>query len=79
MRTAITAALVALLLSGCTYWNTAQKVIGRVLNFHRVMAHSPQALTGYLALSTAMKGMKLNRKLRELAYLRTAQLNNCQY
>ncbi len=58
---------------------TAQKVIGRVLNFHKLVAHSPAALTGFLALSTAMKEMKLNRKLRELAYLRTAQLNRCQY
>ena len=58
---------------------TAHKVIGRVLNFHRLVAHSPAALTGYLALSTALKEMVLDRQLRELAYLRTAQINRCQY
>jgi alkylhydroperoxidase family enzyme len=57
----------------------AEKVIGRVLNFHKVVAHSPRALSGYLMLSEALKEMKLDRKLRELAYLRTAQLNRCPY
>jgi AhpD family alkylhydroperoxidase len=32
-----------------------------------------------VTLSVALKEMKLDRKLRELAYLRTAQLNRCQY
>jgi 4-carboxymuconolactone decarboxylase len=57
----------------------AEKVIGRILNFHKVVAHAPKALAGYLALSEAQREMKLDRKLRELAYLRTAQLNSCQY
>jgi len=60
-------------------YDTAQKVVGRVLNFHKVVAHSPRALEGYVTLSVALKDMKLDRKLRELAYLRTAQLNHCDY
>lgn len=60
-------------------YDTAQKVVGRVLNFHKVVGHSPRALEGFVTLSVAMKEMKLDRKLRELAYLRTAQLNRCQY
>lgn len=60
-------------------FDTAQKVVGRVLNFHKVVAHSPRALEGYVMLSVALKDMKLDRKLRELAYLRTAQLNHCDY
>lgn len=60
-------------------YDIAQKVVGRVLNFHRVVGHSPRALEGFVTLSVAMKEMKLDRKLRELAYLRTAQLNGCQY
>jgi alkylhydroperoxidase family enzyme len=60
-------------------YDTAQKVVGRVLNFHKVVGHSPRALQGFVTLSVAMKEMKLDRKLRELAYLRTAQLNGCQY
>ncbi len=57
----------------------AEKYIGRVLNFHRLVGHSPQALTGFLALSNALRKMQLDRRLRELAYLRTAQLNACRY
>jgi alkylhydroperoxidase family enzyme len=60
-------------------YDTAQKVVGRVLNFHKVVAHSPRALEGYVMLSVALKEMRLDRKLRELAYLRTAQLNGCHY
>ncbi len=60
-------------------YDTAQKVVGRVLNFHKVVAHSPRALEGYVTLSVALKEMRLDRKLRELAYLRTAQLNHCRY
>lgn len=60
-------------------YNTAQKVVGGVLNFHKVVGHSPKALEGYVTLSVALKEMRLGRKLRELAYLRTAQLNRCQY
>jgi alkylhydroperoxidase family enzyme len=60
-------------------YDTARKVVGRVLNFHKVVAHSPRALEGYVMLSVALKEMRLDRKLRELAYLRTAQLNRCHY
>jgi alkylhydroperoxidase family enzyme len=60
-------------------YDTAQKVVGRVLNFHKVVGHSPRALQGFVTLSVALKEMRLDRKLRELAYLRTAQINRCQY
>jgi len=57
----------------------AERYVGRVLDFHRLVAHSPEALTGFLAMSNALRRMRLDRRLRELAYLRTAQLNRCQY
>jgi alkylhydroperoxidase family enzyme len=57
----------------------AQRYIGRVLNFHRVVGHSPEALEGFLGLSNALRKMRLDRRLRELAYLRAAQVNHCQY
>ncbi len=60
-------------------YDTAQRVVGQVLNFHKVVGHSPRALEGFVTLSVALKEMRLDRKLRELAYLRTAQLNDCQY
>ncbi|MBI4607471.1 MAG: carboxymuconolactone decarboxylase family protein [Candidatus Rokubacteria bacterium] len=62
-----------------TVYDTTQKAIGRVPNFHKVLAHSPKALTGYLGLSAALREMKLDAKLRELAYLKSAQLNHCHY
>jgi alkylhydroperoxidase family enzyme len=60
-------------------FETAQRVVGQVLNFHRTVGHSPRALDGFVTLSVALKEMQLDRKLRELAYLRTAQLNHCSY
>jgi alkylhydroperoxidase family enzyme len=66
-------------ISNGQYYDTAERVVGRVLNFHKVVAHSPRVLEGYVMLSVALKDMKLDRKLRELAYLRTAQLNRCDY
>lgn len=62
-----------------TVYDTTQKAIGRVPNFHKVLAHSPKVLTGYLALGGAFREMKLDAKLRELAYLKTSQLNRCHY
>ena len=60
-------------------FDTVRRVVGSVLKFHRVVGHSPRALEAYATLSVALKEMRLDRKLRELAYLRTAQLNRCQY
>jgi alkylhydroperoxidase family enzyme len=60
-------------------YDTTQKAIGRVPNFHKVLAHFPKALTGYLGLGAALREMKLDPKLRELAYLKTSQLNRCHY
>ena len=62
-----------------TVYDTTQKAIGRVPNFHKLLAHSPKALTGYLGLSAALRELKLDPKLRELAYLKAAQLNHCHY
>lgn len=50
-----------------------------MLNFHRLIGHSPEALDGFLAASNALRKMRLDRRLRELAYLRAAQVNHCQY
>lgn len=60
-------------------YDNTQKAIGRVPNFHKVLAHSPKALTGYLALGGALREMKLDARLRELAYLKTSQVNHCHY
>lgn len=60
-------------------YDATQKAIGRVPNFHKVLAHAPKVLTGYLGLGGALREVKLDPKLRELAYLKTSQLNRCHY
>lgn len=49
-----------------------------VPNIFRTMGHAPDVLSATLALDQAIQG-ELDPKLRELAYLKTSKLNNCQY
>jgi alkylhydroperoxidase family enzyme len=51
---------------------------GAVPNIFRTMGHAPEVLEGTLGLNKAIQS-SLDPKLRELAYLKTAQLNNCHY
>lgn len=60
-------------------YDTMQKTVGRVPNFHRILAHFPKGLRGYLGLGGALRETKLDPKLRELAYLKTSRLNRCDY
>jgi uncharacterized peroxidase-related enzyme len=50
-----------------------------VPNVLRVMAHSPEMLEGFLALNGTLSKTKLDGKLRELAYIKTSELNGCDY
>ena len=50
-----------------------------VPNVLRVMAHSPALLEGFLALNSALPKTELDGKLRELAYIKTSELNGCAY
>jgi uncharacterized peroxidase-related enzyme len=50
-----------------------------VPNFLRILAHSPGVLEGFLALNGALNKMKLDPKLRELAYIRVSEINSCGY
>ena len=56
---------------------TAEQAVGKVLNLHKVIAHSPRALDGYVTLNLAFQEMRLDRRLREIAYIRVAYLNRC--
>jgi len=56
-----------------------EKKLGAVPNVFRVMAHSPELLEGFLALNRALPKTKLDAKLRELAYIKTSELNGCAY
>jgi alkylhydroperoxidase family enzyme len=55
-----------------------QAKMGKVLNMFRTMGHAPEVLQATLALNQAIQ-KDLDPKLRELAYLKTTQVNNCNY
>ncbi len=53
---------------------------GKVPNFFGVMAHHPTALKSFLPFYGAvMQEGTIEPKLKELAYLKTTQLNGCEY
>ena len=56
-----------------------EKKIGAVPNVFRAMAHNPEMLEAFLALNATLPKTKLNGKLRELAYIKTSELNGCDY
>jgi uncharacterized peroxidase-related enzyme len=56
-----------------------EKKIGSVPNVFRTMAHNPEMLEAFLALNATLPKTKLDGKLRELAYIKTSQLNDCDY
>ena len=53
---------------------------GKVPDFFGVMAHRPAVLKNVLALNGSIMGKgTIDAKLKELAYLKTSTLNECQY
>lgn len=62
-----------------TVFEGMEKKIGAVPNVFRVMAHSPEMLEAFLALNATLPKSKLEGKLRELAYIKTSELNHCEY
>ena len=52
---------------------------GHVTNFLKVLARSPELFHGFLAINGSLGKFSLDRKLRELAYLYTSELNGCDY
>jgi len=56
-----------------------QKKLGAVPNVFRAMAHNPDMLEAFLALNATLPRTQLNGKLRELAYIKTSELNECDY
>jgi uncharacterized peroxidase-related enzyme len=63
-----------------TYDAVASQV-GIVLNLFKAMAHSPEALKGFLKLDAALRHgvIELDPKLKELAYLAVSMRNGCDY
>lgn len=57
-----------------------EKSYGMIPNIFKGMAHSPGLLGTFLSFFGALlEQTKLDPKLRELAYLKTSKLNNCNY
>jgi uncharacterized peroxidase-related enzyme len=56
-----------------------EKKLGVVPNVFRAMAHNPEMLEAFLALNATLPRTKLEGKLRELAYIKTSELNACDY
>jgi alkylhydroperoxidase family enzyme len=59
-------------------FQTLKAKMGKVLNFFRTLGHAPEILQATLAFNQAIQ-KDLDPKLRELAYLKTTQLNHCNY
>lgn len=58
---------------------TVKKQLGVVPNLFRLVANSPVALEGYLALSSALGKGKLPAATRERIALAVAEINGCSY
>jgi uncharacterized peroxidase-related enzyme len=56
-----------------------EKKLGAVPNVFRAMAHNPEMLEAFLGLNSTLPRTKLSGKLRELAYIKTSELNGCDY
>jgi uncharacterized peroxidase-related enzyme len=56
-----------------------EKKLGVVPNIFRALAHYPQMLEAFLALNATLPRTELNGRLRELAYIKTSELNACDY
>ncbi len=59
-------------------FQTLQARLGTVPNIFRTLAHEPAVLEATLSMNRAIS-KDLDPKLRELAYLKCSQLNNCHY
>jgi len=56
-----------------------EKALGRIPNIFKAMAHAPVFFQRFMEFDGAMRSTKLDRKLRELAYLKASQVNSCEY
>jgi len=56
-----------------------EKKIGAVPNIFRALAHYPEMLEAFLSLNSTLPKTRLDGKLRELAYIKTSELNGCDY
>jgi alkylhydroperoxidase family enzyme len=60
-------------------YDKAQKAMGRVSNFVKLIANHPKSLPGFLEWYPKLRDGALDIKLRQLAYVKASQLNGCNY
>jgi len=60
-------------------YDEMKKATGRVLNITKLMAHHPPTVAPFQAWYRTTREGPLDLKLRQLAYVRTSQLNRCEY
>jgi alkylhydroperoxidase family enzyme len=59
-------------------FQTLRQRVGLVPNMYRTLAHAPKVLQTVLSMGQAIR-TGLDPKLRELAYLKIAQIHDCHY
>ena len=52
--------------------------VGLAPNMYRTLGHAPKVLQAVIGMGKAIRS-DLDAKLRELAYLKTAQIHDCHY
>jgi uncharacterized peroxidase-related enzyme len=52
---------------------------GKIANIWKLWSHSPQTLEAFLPFTKSLAKGTLDPKLRELAYVKASQLNDCAY
>ena len=52
---------------------------GKIANIWKLWSHSPQTLDAFLPFTKSLSKGTLDPKLRELAYVKASQINDCAY
>jgi uncharacterized peroxidase-related enzyme len=52
---------------------------GKIANIWKLWSHSPQTLEAFLPFNKSLAKGTLDPKLRELAYVKVSQINDCTY
>lgn len=64
-------------------FEASNRMLGRVANLQRILAHSPQVARWFLPLVAAVRQPKAGAvsdvRLRNLAVLKTSTINGCRY
>lgn len=62
-----------------TAYDNVQKAMGRVPNIFKLMAHHARSFPPFLQWYPTLREGALDIKLRQLAYVKASQVNNCHY